>query len=102
MSREKRQHLRRALSLFVGDRRDELLMGVSQDVSLGGLFVQTAQRLAERHTIFLRLGKVVIACACKVVRREEGGAGLVFEEPDQERDDALRTVLSETRTDEAA
>ena len=92
-SPEKRAHHRGLLSLFVGSKAQRL--GVTKDVSLGGLFVETKTppALGTEQEVTFVWDLDVYSYQTMVVREMDEGVGLAFLTRDAERDGVLQEML---------
>lgn len=94
----KRRPPRHRVSLFVSAGEEPVPFGRTRDLSVTGLFVETAERPPVALVVNLGLvwGEDGLVCAARVVRHANDGIGLSFLKPDAYFLRAISEILEST------
>lgn len=89
---------RHRVSLFVAAGDEPVPFGRTRDLSVTGVFVETAERPIVEDVVNLALvwGEDSLVCAARVVRHADDGVGLSFLRPDPFFLRAIVEILSTT------
>ncbi|MBN1959810.1 MAG: PilZ domain-containing protein [Deltaproteobacteria bacterium] len=89
------RHVRHPVNLFVGIVDSDTPPGRTRNISLSGLFVETATRpqIGSAIDIWFVWGDDTYTSKAKVIRHADDGIGVAFVEPDVHLLDALAEIL---------
>jgi len=98
---DKRAHGRSTVTIYIASDEQERL-GVTQNVSLGGLFVETleAPPIGSPWRVAFVWDDHVYPTNTRVVRQGERGVGLAFLDPDDLRDAAILEMMAPAQDDQ--